>query len=73
MKNQKGKLLVGSLVLALGLSVLGPNEAFAQDTNTQIELAAQEAKVEELRKQIVDGEIEVPQNEEEFKSMGYED
>ena len=30
-------------------------------------------KVEELRKQIIDGEIEVPQNEEEFKSMGYED
>lgn len=30
-------------------------------------------KVEELRTEIVDGKIEVPQNEEEFKEMGYED
>lgn len=30
-------------------------------------------KVEELRQQIIDGEIEVPQNEEEFKSMGYDE
>lgn len=29
-------------------------------------------KVEELRKEIVDGKIEVPQNEEEFNSMGYD-
>ena len=29
-------------------------------------------KVEDLRNQIVDGKIEVPQNEEEFKSMGYD-
>ena len=42
----------------------GDNDLVAQDVKD---------KVEELRKQIVDGEIEVPQNEEEFKSMGYED
>ena len=29
-------------------------------------------KVEDLRNQIVDGKIKVPQNEEEFKSMGYD-
>lgn len=29
-------------------------------------------KVEDLRNQIVDGKIEVPQNEKEFKSMGYD-
>ena len=28
-------------------------------------------KVEELRQKVIDGEIEVPQNEEEFESMGY--
>ena len=38
------------------------------------DLVAQEVKdkVEELRKDIVDGKIEVPQNEEEFTSMGYD-
>ena len=37
-------------------------------------LVAQEVKdkVEELRKDIVDGKTEVPQNEEEFTSMGYD-
>lgn len=29
-------------------------------------------QVEDLRNQIVDGKIKVPQNEEEFKSMGYD-
>ena len=42
----------------------GDNDLVTQDVKD---------KVEELRKQIVDGKIEVPQNEEEFKSMGYED
>lgn len=38
------------------------------------DLVSQEVKdkVEELRKEIVDGKIEVPQNEEEFNSMGYD-
>lgn len=38
------------------------------------DLVSQEVKdkVEELRKDIVDGKIEVPQNEEEFNSMGYD-
>ncbi len=48
---------------ALGIAY-GDNDLVAQDVKD---------KVEELRQQIIDGEIEVPQNEEEFKSMGYED
>ena len=48
---------------ALGIAY-GDNDLVAQDVKD---------KVEELRQQIIDGEVEVPQNEEEFKSMGYED
>lgn len=38
------------------------------------DLVAKEVKdkVEELRKQIIDGKIQVPQNEKEFTSMGYD-
>lgn len=39
------------------------------------DLVTQEVKdkVEELRQEIIDGKTEVPQNEEEFKDMGYEE
>lgn len=48
---------------ALGIAY-GDNDLVAQEVKD---------KVEELRQQIIDGKVEVPQNEEEFKSMGYED
>ena len=41
----------------------GPNDLVAQEVKD---------KVEELRQDIIDGKIEVPQNEEEFSSMGYD-
>ena len=48
---------------ALGIAY-GDNDLVSQEVKD---------KVEELRKQIIDGDVKVPQNEEEFKSMGYED
>lgn len=48
---------------ALGIAY-GDNDLVSQEVKD---------KVEELRQQIIDGEVKVPQNEEEFKSMGYED
>ena len=48
---------------ALGIAY-GDNDLVAQDVKD---------KVEELRQQIIDGEVKAPQNEEEFKEMGYED
>ena len=48
---------------ALGIAY-GDNDLVAEDIKD---------KVEELRQQIIDGEVKTPQNEEEFKEMGYED
>ncbi|WP_299032865.1 BMP family protein [uncultured Anaerococcus sp.] len=48
---------------ALGIAY-GDNDLVAEDIKDE---------VEELRQQIIDGEVKTPQNEEEFKEMGYED